>query len=121
MRYRKLDAFDDYSFGHSITNFYINQPEAVAQLVKTRLLLWLGEWYLNADDGTPYYQNILGKYSKATADQAIQNRVTSTDGVNDISFYSSTLDPVTRTLSVQMTLDTIYGPTTVQISNYATY
>jgi hypothetical protein len=121
MRYRKLTANNDYTFGNGQLDFYRDVPEAVAQAVKTRLLLWLGEWFLDINEGTPYMQGILGKYSKATADITIQDRVLSTPKVVGITNYLSILDASTRSLSVSFDLDTIYGPTKVQVSNYANY
>ncbi len=121
MRYRKLTSDGDYSFGNGQLDFYRDVPEAVAQAVKTRLLLWLGEWFLNIEDGTPFMQGILGKYSKTVADTTIQDRVLSTQGVIDIENYVSVLDPDTRSFSVQFDLNTIYGPTAVQVANYANY
>lgn len=121
MRYRKLTPDGDYSFGAGQLDFYRDTPEAVAQAVQTRLLLWLGEWFLNVDDGTPYMLGILGKHSQTTADITIQNRVLETQGVLDVQNFVSTIDPETRRLSVSMDLDTIYGPTAVQIENYANY
>jgi predicted proteasome-type protease len=90
----------------------------VGQAVKTRLELWLGEWFLDIDEGTPYMQGVLGKYSKEVADRTIQDRVLKTEGVTQIANYESTIDPDTRNLSVSMDVDTIYGPTTVQLENY---
>ena len=66
-------------------------------------------------------QGILGKYSQANADTTIQNQVLNTFGVTDIKNYVSTLDPETRAMSVSFQIDTIYGPTTVQIQNYINY
>lgn len=121
MRYRKLTADGDYSFGNSQLDFYRDVPEAVGQSVQTRLLLWLGEWFLNVDDGTPYMQGILGKYSQQVADTTIQDRVRDTTGVVDIENYESIKDADNRSLSVQFDLNTIYGPTSVEIANYANY
>ena len=122
MRYRKLDENNDYSFGNGQNDFYRDVPEAVAQSVKTRLLLWLGEWFLNIEEGTPFMQSILGKYSKAVADTAIQDRVLATTGVTDISDYESILDPDQRAMSVPtLKIDTIYGPSAVEVANYASY
>ena len=121
MRYRKLTPNGDYQFGNGQLDFYRDVPEAVGQSVKTRLLLWLGEWFLNTDDGTPYMQGILGKYSKDVADTTIQDRILNTTGVVDLSNYLSNVDVENRNLSVQTEIDTIYGPTQVQIGNYVAY
>ncbi len=121
MRYRKLSPDGDYTFGGGQLDFYRDSPDAVAQAVKTRLLLWLGEWFLNIDDGTPYMLGILGKQSLETADITIQDRVLSTQGVTSIENYESSIDPNTRLLSVSFTVNTIYGPTDVEVENYANY
>jgi hypothetical protein len=121
MRYRKLDANGDYTFGNGQLDFYRDEPAAVGQSVLTRLLLWLGEWYLNIDSGTPYMQGILGKYSKDVADTTIQERVLATDNVTDILNYESSIEPNKRDMSVSFDLDTAFGPTTVEVTNYANY
>lgn len=124
MRYRKLTADNDYQFGNGQLDFWRDVPEAVGQSAQTRLLLWLGEWYLNTASGTPWLQGALGKFSLAEADSTIQQRILgSTDEqgtptVTGIATYESTLDPDTRSMNVQTTLDTIYGPTPLQIENY---
>lgn len=122
MRYRKLTANGDYSFGNGQLDFWRDVPEAVGQSVKTRLLLWLGEWFLNIEEGTPFMQGILGKYSKSVADTTIQDRVLDTTGVVTILDYVSDVNPDTRVMSVTtLKVDTIYGPTAVQVANYANY
>ncbi len=127
MRYRKLTSDDDYQFGNGQLDFWRDVPEAVGQSAKTRLLLWLGEWYLDTSAGTPYLQGVLGKYSLAQADVTIQQRVLdSTDEqgnltVTDIPKYFSQLDPNERAMTVEMSIDTIFGPTTLQIANYGIF
>jgi len=121
MRYRILSEDDDYTFGGSQLNFYRDVPAAVGQAAKTRLLLWLGEWFLNTNDGTPYMTGILGKHPKSTADATIRNRVINTQGMVSIENYQSEIDPDTRSLSVTMNINTIYGPTQAQIQNYVNY
>lgn len=121
MLYRILDANNDYSFGNSLLNFYKDNPQAVAQAVETRLLLWLGEWYLNTDDGTPYVQGVLGKHPQSTIDATIQDRVIQTENVTGISNYVSSIDPNTRALSISFDIDTAFGPTSVQIANYRNF
>jgi hypothetical protein len=123
MRYRKLTATGDYSFGSGQLDFWNNVPEAVGQAVQTRLLLWLGEWFLDINAGTPYMQGILGKYSQETADTVIKDQIIETQGMVDIADYSSTRpqDQNTRGMLVTTSIDTIYGTTSVQIANYGNY
>lgn len=71
MRYRKLNTNGDYTFGQAQSNFYVNTPEAVAQAVKTRLLLIQGEWFLDVSEGTPYSAKILGAGKVATLVQLL--------------------------------------------------
>lgn len=121
MRYRKLTADGDYSFGGGQLDFYRDVPEAVGQAVQTRILLWLGEWFLNIEEGTPYMLSILGKHSKESADVTFQDRIEGTQGLVNIEEYVSALDADNRSLSFQATVNTIYGPTLVQVENYRNY
>lgn len=93
----------------------------MGQAVETALTLWLGEWFLDITVGTPYLQGVIGKHSQQTADLTIQNVVSGVQGVVDFTNYQSAIDPVTRKYSVSMNLDTVYGPTSIQIQNYTVY
>ena len=121
MRYRKLSSDGDYVFGNGQIDFYRDVPDAVAQAVKTRLELWLGEWFLDTQEGTPYMQGVLGKHSEDLANATIQDRAIGAQGVVNIFDYQSDLDPVTRALTARFTVNTIYGPTTLEIENYKLY
>lgn len=107
MRYRALDLRNDYSFGASQADFLINSPRAVAQAVATRLLLNQGEWFLNSQEGTPWFTDVLGTGTAARYDQAIRRRILGTQGVKSITAYSSVR--VGRRLTVTTMVDTIYG------------
>lgn len=121
MRYRKLTALGDYSFGNGQQDFYKDVPEAVGQACKTRLLLWLGEWFLDITDGTPYFQGVLGKFSIDQANVVIKQRAIGTQGLTQITNYLSSLNPDNRDMQVAFSIDTIYGPSTVQLLNYVQY
>jgi hypothetical protein len=109
MRVRAQDINGDYTFGSGSNNFLANSPEAVRQSVQTRLGLLQGEWFLDKTEGTPWMQEIIGKGTNKTYDLAIQTRILQTKGVKSIDQYQSSVDPVTRKLSVAALLDTIYG------------
>lgn len=131
MKYRKLSPTGDYVFGGGLRDFYIDEPAAVGQAVRTRLLLWRGEWSFDTSQGTQYLDGILGKRTTQEADQTIQVRVLDTTvplagggtaiGVTNIQKYESDRDTVRRSFSVQMTINTIFGPTAVDLQNYRNY
>lgn len=114
MRYRKEDADGDYVLGGAAA-FLVDSPEAVAQAVVTRLRLIRGEWFLDTTAGMPWDQ-VLGKNTQGTADTAIRQCILGTQGVVEITEYSSSFDEDTRALTVVATITTIYGITTVQVS-----
>jgi hypothetical protein len=120
MRYRKLDPNGDMTFGHGAGDFWHNQVEAVGQAVKTRLLLFTGEWFLDTTAGTPWggfplsdlvvrSGRILAEQTHLSRDAAIRDRIASTFGVTAMTVYGSNFEPNSRTFSVNATIDTIYG------------
>ncbi|MGA3827401.1 hypothetical protein [Pseudomonas chlororaphis] len=113
MRYRKLDANGDYTFGHQQADFLRDSPETVAQAVSTRLKLDQGEWFLDKTEGMPWKTQVLGERTTATRDSAVQKRVLGTQGVTQIASYESEFDSETRKFTPTVTIDTTYGQTTI--------
>lgn len=114
MKYRKLSETGDYVVG-SGDDFYADNAEAVGQAVRTRLLLFTDEWFLNPDDGTPWLRDILGRIPAESYDAVIRDRILQTDGVNQLQEYSSNLNREARELTISATITTDYGTTTVQV------
>lgn len=119
MRVRALTSTGDYSFGQGQSNFLINTPACVGQLVETTLRLWQGEWYLDLLAGTPWLQQILGVFNlKSVVDMILQGVILSVPGVDSIQSYSSAYVGV-RNLSVTATIVTefsVNGSNTVNVS-----
>lgn len=113
MRYRKLDESGDMVFGHGATDYLADTPEAVGQAVITRLKLMTGEWFLDIDEGTNYENKILGVRTVTTRDAEIRARILGTQGVKEMTEYSSSVDVDTRMFSVTATINTIYGETII--------
>jgi hypothetical protein len=113
MTYRKLSDGGDYTFGMGASNFYVNTPEAVAQAVQTRLGLIQGEWFLDVTAGTPYLTKILGAGMITTYDQAIQEVILNTPGVQRITSYNSTYNSTARSVQIVVTIDTVFGTVTL--------
>ena len=115
MRYRRLDANGDMTFGGGGGDFHVNSAEGVEQAVKTGLLLWQGEWFLDLDYGMPWLQEVLGFQAAAIYDAVIQNQILSTVGVTAILEYNSELDANTRRLSVTAKIQSLYAAQPVYI------
>lgn len=111
MRYRKLDAHGDYIIGRRDEMY--EGTEAVAQAVKTRLLLLLGEWWENPSDGTPLLEKVLGQRLRADEppdeiDLVFSERINGTQGVADITSFESKINAETRSYSADITIKTVY-------------
>jgi hypothetical protein len=120
MRYRKLSSDGDMQFGHNSADIWKDVPDVVGQAIKTRLLQYRGEWFLDVTEGMPWggfpinddvvtQGQVLGRSSAPARDTAIKIRVLETPGVVGISDYSSSLNSDNRAFSVSMKVTTIYG------------
>lgn len=105
-------------WGNGQKDMYRDVPEAVGQACATRLRLWLGEWFMDLEDGTPYLQGVLGKHQQPVPNLTIVDRARGTQGLTSLTEYEAVIDPDTRTMDVSFLIDTIYGPTPVEIANY---
>jgi hypothetical protein len=109
MRVRAMSPTGDMTFGRGEANFLIKTPTAVAQTIRTRLALWVGQWYLDLTVGMPWLQQVLGKGTIPYYDTAIRSNIEGAPGVTGIASYSSSLNTTTRALSLQGTVNTQYG------------
>lgn len=98
-------------FGQSRAN-YARDAEAVAILVKKRLLLIAGEWFLDTSQGVPYLTDIARKPANlALAESTIKQTILETEGVQEIITFALTFDRDIRKLYVTASVRTIYGNT----------
>ena len=110
MKYRKLDNNGDYSFGSGFSDF-VSDKNAIAQAIKTKILLFYGEWWEQIDDGIPMFQSILGAYDtetvKLASNRLMIDRIRQVDGVTDVSEAKTNV--IGRKLYLSYRVDTIYG------------
>ena len=114
MSYRRLDASHDFVFGQGRGD-YLNGVDAVAQAIETGLLLFLGEWWEDINDGLPLWQTILGGRgsNKQLDDRIIQDRILTRPNVTGISNLVSTFNPSTRAYNFTARVDTVFGQVTI--------
>lgn len=111
MTVRKLDENGDIVTQGSI---FLTGREEIEQTIKTRLRLFLGEYFRDITDGTPWFEQILGKGSTLSArEAALRNRIVRTPGVVRLTSFSTDFDLNTRTYSVTAGALTTYGLITV--------
>ena len=98
--------------------------EAVAQRIAITLRAFKGEYFLNTEFGTPWYQTVLRKgVSKNLIDGQLRSVITSVEGVLQLIEYSSEISTVARLLTVNFkarvddgVLDVAFGSSGVVIS-----
>ena len=108
MKSRRLDP----ETGDIVTNGlqFIDGREEVAQTIKTRLALFYGEYFRDITDGTPWFQEILGKFASiGNVENILRARIAETPGVIRLTSFSSNFDPVARKFSVSAGALTEYG------------
>ena len=116
---QKIDIALDPATGDLV---FVNRDLATlsgAELVQQRLAIILqmfkGEWFLDADAGIPWLQEILKKGVDATVvDAILRKAILDTEDVNRLLTYESSIDAAARTISVAFSVDTVYGPVTYE-------
>lgn len=89
---------------------FISGREEVAQTVLTRLRLYLGEYFRDTTDGTPWHEQILGKFQNlAAAEAALRARIANTPGVIRLTSFSADFDVTTRKYTVTAGILTEFG------------
>lgn len=80
------------------------------QLICNRLRLYLGEWFLDTTQGTPWLQQVFVKNTdRALIDAALQDVILGTPGVVVLTQYQATAYPAERRYTVTFTVTTQTG------------
>jgi hypothetical protein len=72
----------------------------VAQRLTVRLNFFRGEWFVNLLEGTPYFQQILGKASDDAVRAALTAVILGTEGVASLISFTAIRDRSARTATV---------------------
>jgi len=73
----------------------------IVQRIKQRLLLFLGEWYLDTEAGVPWFQEILVKgVDLARVETLLKRAIVGTDGVARLTSLDLDFTPEPRRLLV---------------------
>ncbi len=112
---RALDSNNDLIVEKG--NFKLVEDGAeVVQHVRTRLLEYLGEWFLDISSGTPYFEKIFIKPANlANVESILKIRILQTDGVLKLNEFAMDFESVNeRELKVSFSAETIFGEINVE-------
>lgn len=103
MTVRKLTDGDIVTSGSQ----FAYDAHDIEQTIQTRLRLWLGEYFRDITDGTPWAERILGKgVSMQTRESAIKRRISNAPGVKEIIKFSTNFDLSSRVYSAHVSVIT---------------
>jgi hypothetical protein len=107
MKVRSIDTNGDWQFGKGLQS-YRRDVDALKQIIATRLKQWRGNCFFAVNEGVDW-NNYLGRGTKKLLDLDIKRVILTTGGVLKINSFDSTLDEMTRKVTVQCNISTIYG------------
>lgn len=90
---------NDHDIGIVSNDFTLTETESesLKQRLIIKLLTFQGEWFLNQNEGLPYYQSILGKNrAKETIDTIFKTAILDTPDVISLDSFQSSIDNLTR-------------------------
>lgn len=101
----------DVIFQNGSTPVTENIADGLKQRLKIKLLTFKGEWFLNTNYGTPYFQEIFGKgRSKGSIDIIFRQLLSEDEDVLSIVRFSSTLSN-DRTYTLSFAVQSVTGET----------
>lgn len=110
----KLGADHDIIVGRTVAR--TEKLEYTAQLVKCRLLTFLGEWELDPNLGLPWVGVLDRSYDISAMKFAVRNTIQSTTGVKSVDSLSLRADTNTRLLTVSFTATSVYGQISTEVT-----
>ena len=92
-------------------NFKLVEDGAhTVQAVRSRLLAYLNEWFLDTSSGVPYFEKIFIKPANlGNVESILKQKILQTPGVNLIVEFTMVFDRVSRGLEISFSAETDYG------------
>lgn len=91
MKIRRNDDNGDWTFGHSLTNFYQDNDAAVGQKIKTRLQEWRNDCFFNQEAGIDRRVRMGQRGQRNLLDEDIRKIILDTEEVIALTEYSSSI------------------------------
>lgn len=100
----------DLEIGDNFDLSFVRGAEYFAQKLKIRLWFFLGEWFLDTAEGTPWFQSVLVKNPNlALVGTLLKSRILETPGVLSLVSFELEFDRGLRNLAVSFQAKTESG------------
>lgn len=97
-------VFEDFDFA------LVGGVDQIAQNLAIRLRFIQGEWFLNILAGIPYYQYFFVKNpNQIQVETFLKDEISNTDGIIDITSFSSDFDGINRKFTVNFGCRSVDG------------
>jgi len=83
---------------------FITGPDATAQGIYHRLRTFLGEYFLDISDGTPWFDSVLGKAPQDIAEINLKQRILTAPGVVALTDFQFESDRRSRNVRISATV-----------------
>lgn len=108
-------TYGDVIYDNTGATTTLDQADSVAQKLKIKCSTFKTEWFINTDNGIPYYQEIFGKVrNKQTIDLIFQRAILEEPDVVELVEFTSSIDNG-RTYNIQFRVRTTLGQITNNI------
>lgn len=109
MTIKALDANNDIFLQDGQIHRISEAPETIQQ-IRSRLLFYLGEWFLDATGGVDYFGIVFVKpVNLSLIESELKSTIINTDGVLELNEFELDYDSTTRKLIVDFEAETIFG------------
>lgn len=89
-----LNKSHDLEFSGGDLSLTTNESQSLAQRLRVKLLTFRGEWFLDTNEGIPYFESIFGKNrAKQTIDVIFKRAILAEPEVISIVSFNSTINP----------------------------
>lgn len=115
-----LDLELDNSGDLLVSNFDLQLIDGIDQIKQNlaiRLRFFLGEWFLDIEQGIAYYQDIFIKSpNQIQVENILKNEILETDGITELTSFESEYDTVLRKYTVAFTALADEGEINLEVS-----
>ena len=94
----------------------VDKAAALLQKIHQRLLFFLGEWFLDATRGVPYFENILGGYNFEIISSIFTNEILKEESVENVINTEVSFDAVHRKFTYSCGIISLYGLTNFEFT-----